>query len=100
MNFGVDVGIAVAAVESWAMFTLYQVVKRSITETVPERTSVHTRNDTFGTISAAKQDYLIHFSKMYMIPVTQWLTFTCSHCTGSVSAILRFTIWYSHIALH
>ena len=37
MNFGVDVGIAVAAVESWAMFTLYQIVKRSITETVPQR---------------------------------------------------------------
>ena len=38
------------------MFTLYQIVKRSVAEMVPDKASVHTRNATFGTISALEQD--------------------------------------------
>ena len=35
-----------------AMFTLYRVVKRSVTESVPDRASVHTRNAAFEAFSA------------------------------------------------
>ena len=35
-----------------AIFTLYQTVTWSVAETVPDNDSVHTRNATFGTISA------------------------------------------------
>ena len=52
------------------MFTLYQIVKRSIAETVPDKVFVHTRNATFGTISAPEQDYLAPFSKD-VIPAMQ-----------------------------
>ena len=37
------------------MFTLYQVVKRSIAESVLDRASVHTRNAAFETVSAPEQ---------------------------------------------
>ena len=48
------------------MFTLYRIVKRSFAETVPNAAFVHTRNATFGTISAPKQDYFAPFSKDVM----------------------------------
>ena len=35
-----------------AMFTLYLIVKRSVTESVPDRVSVHTRNAVFEAVSA------------------------------------------------
>ena len=35
-----------------AMFTLYRIVKRSVTGSVPDRASVHTRNATFKAVSA------------------------------------------------
>ena len=35
-----------------AMFTLYRMVKRSVTESVPDRPSVHTRNAAFEAVSA------------------------------------------------
>ena len=35
-----------------AMFTLYRIVKQSITESVPDRASVHTRNAVFEAVSA------------------------------------------------
>ena len=38
-----------------AMFTLYRIVKRSVAESVPDRASVHTRNDTFEAVSAPEQ---------------------------------------------
>ena len=38
-----------------AMFTLYQVVKRSIAESVLDRASVHTRNAAFKAVSALEQ---------------------------------------------
>ena len=38
-----------------AMFTLYWTVKRSVTESVPDRTSVHTRNAAFEAVSAPEQ---------------------------------------------
>ena len=76
------------------MFTLYRIVKRSVAETVPNKASVHTGNATFGTISAPEQDYFAQFLKD-LIPETQQSTCFCSHCTGSVSATLRFTIRYS-----
>ena len=38
-----------------AMFTLYQIVKRSVAESVPDRASVHTRNATFEAVSLPKQ---------------------------------------------
>ena len=38
-----------------AMFTLYQIVKPSVAESVPHRASVHTRNAAFEAVSAAKQ---------------------------------------------
>ena len=41
-----------ALIESWAMFTLYRIVKRSVTESVPDRASVHTRNAGFEAVSA------------------------------------------------
>ena len=37
------------------MFTLYQTVKRSVAESVPDRASVHTRNTTFEAVSAQEQ---------------------------------------------
>ena len=37
------------------MFTLYQIVKRSVTESVPDRASVHTRNAAFKSVSAPEQ---------------------------------------------
>ena len=38
-----------------AMFTLYRIVKRSVTERVPDRASVHTRNAAFEAVSAPEQ---------------------------------------------
>ena len=38
-----------------AMFTLYWIVKRSITESVPDRASVHTRIAAFEAVSAPDQ---------------------------------------------
>ena len=81
-------------VKAKAMFTLYRIVKRSVPETVPGKASVHTRNATFGTISAPEQDYFAPVLKD-LIPETQQITCSCSHCTGSVSVTLRFTIRYS-----
>ena len=37
------------------MFTLYRIVKRSVTESVPDRASVHTRNAAFEAVSAPEQ---------------------------------------------
>ena len=37
------------------MFTLYQIVKRSVAESVPNRGSVHTRNVGFEAVSAPEQ---------------------------------------------
>ena len=37
------------------MFTLYRIVKRSVTESVPDRASVHTRNATSEAVSAPEQ---------------------------------------------
>ena len=76
-----------------AMFTLYRIVKWSVGETVLDKASVHTWNATFGTMSAPEQDYFAQFLKD-LIPETQRSTCSCSHCTGSVSATLRFTILY------
>ena len=79
---------------SEAMFTLYRIVKRSVPETVPAKASVHTRNAAFGTICAPEQDYFAPIFKD-LLPETQLSTCSCSHCTGSVSATLRFTTRYS-----
>ena len=38
-----------------AMFTLYQIVKRNVAESVPDRASVHTRNAAFEAVSAPEQ---------------------------------------------
>ena len=38
-----------------AMFTLYRIVKRSVTESVPDRASVHTRTAAFEAVSAPEQ---------------------------------------------
>ena len=59
-------------------------MKRSDAETVPGKASVHTRNATFGTISAPEQDYFAQFLKD-LIPETQRSTYSCSHCTAIVS---------------
>ena len=40
-----------------AMFTLYRAMKRSIAESVPDGTSVHTRNAAFEAVSAPEQYY-------------------------------------------
>ena len=40
---------------SEAMFTLYQIVKQSVAESVPDRASVHTRNAAFEAVSAPEQ---------------------------------------------
>ena len=40
---------------SEAMFTLYRIVKRSVTASVPDRASVHTRNAAFEAFSAPEQ---------------------------------------------
>ena len=37
------------------MFTLYRIVKRSVPESVPDRSSVHTRNAAFEAVSAPEQ---------------------------------------------
>ena len=37
------------------MFTQYQIVKRSVAESVPDRTSVHTKNAAFEKVSASEQ---------------------------------------------
>ena len=37
------------------MFTLYRIVKRSVTESVPDRASLHTRNTAFEAVSAPEQ---------------------------------------------
>ena len=37
------------------MFTLYQIVKRSVAESVPDRAFVHTRNAAFEAVSAPEQ---------------------------------------------
>ena len=41
--------------ETEAMFTLCRIVKRSVTESVPDRASVHTRNAAFEAVSAPEQ---------------------------------------------
>ena len=41
--------------ECKAMFTLYWMVKRSVSESVPDRASVHTRNAAFEAVSAPEQ---------------------------------------------
>ena len=85
--------------KSQAMFTLYWILKQSVAETVPDKDSVHTRNAAFGTISDPEQDYFVPFLKD-TIPATQRSTCSCTHCTGSLSATLRFTTRYSvNIAL-
>ena len=38
------------------MFTLYQTVKRSVAESVPDRASVHTMNAAFKAVSAPEQN--------------------------------------------
>ena len=38
------------------MFTLYRTVKRSVAESVPDRTSVHTRNAAFEAVSPQEQN--------------------------------------------
>ena len=38
------------------MFTLYRTAKRSVTESVPDRASVHTRNAAFEAVSAPEQN--------------------------------------------
>ena len=38
------------------MFTLYQIVKRSVAASVPDRASVHTRNAVFEAVSAPEQN--------------------------------------------
>ena len=40
---------------SKAMFTLYWIVKRSVTKSVPDKASVHTRNAAFEAVSAPEQ---------------------------------------------
>ena len=60
----------------------------SIAETVRDKASFHTRNAAFGAISALEQEYFASFLKGAS-------SCSCSHCTGSVSATLRFTIRYS-----
>ena len=42
-------------VQTWAMFTLYRIVKRSVAESVLEKASVHTRNAAFEAVSAKEQ---------------------------------------------
>ena len=37
------------------MFTLYRIVKRCVAESVPDRTSVHTRNAAFEKVSVSEQ---------------------------------------------
>ena len=37
------------------MFTLYRIVKRNVTESIPDRASVHTRNAAFEAVSAPEQ---------------------------------------------
>ena len=76
------------------MFTLYGIVKRSVTESVPGRASF--RQETLlsehfcflaGLICSAFQ------SGTYF--ATQRSTCCCSHCAGTLSATLHFTVWYS-----
>ena len=50
-------------------------MKRTVAETVLDKASVHTRNASFGTISAPEQDYFAPFSKD-VIPVTQRSSFS------------------------
>ena len=38
-----------------AMFTLCRIVKRSVARTVPDKGSVHARNDAFEAVSAPEQ---------------------------------------------
>ena len=47
--------IARSKLEIEAMFTLYRIVKRSATESVLDRASVHTRNAAFEAVSAPEQ---------------------------------------------
>ena len=69
---------------TWAMFTLYRIVKRSVEENVPDRDSVHTRNSVFETISAPQQN--INSS---------------SHCIGATFETEQERIRYSvNVALH
>ena len=42
------------------MFTLYRIVKRSVTESVLDRASVHTRNAAFKAVSAPNQYCSVH----------------------------------------
>ena len=46
---------SVWVVDTKAMFTLCRIVKRSVTESVPDRASVHTRNAAFEAVSAPEQ---------------------------------------------
>ena len=56
------------------MVTLYRIVKRSVTESVLDRASVHNRDATFGTICAPKKDYFAQLVKD-VIPATQQINF-------------------------
>ena len=38
------------------MFTLYRIVKRSVTESAPDRASVHTRNAAFEAVYPSEQN--------------------------------------------
>ena len=46
------------------MFTLYQTVKRSVAESVPDRASVNTRNAAFEAFSAPEQYCCAPLSKV------------------------------------
>ena len=57
---------------TYVMFTLYRIVKRSATESVLDRASVHTRNAAFEAVSAPEQYCSAPLLKVGL----------CSHCTG------------------
>ena len=61
---------------------------------VSDRVPVHTRNVTSGTIFDPELDYFSPIVKD-VIPAIQRSSCSCLHCTGSVSAVLRFIISYS-----
>ena len=41
--------------QTLAMFTLYGIVKRTVTESAPDKASVHTRNAAFEAVPAPEQ---------------------------------------------
>ena len=76
-----------------AMFTLCEIVKRSGAGSVPDRAFFHTKNSNFGTGFALEQEKECYAPVVKCaISLTQRRTYSCSHCTGSVSATLFFTI--------